>query len=252
MRCAVCDSKDHRDYNCPRPYCKFCLVVDRETPNCLKTEKAIQIESDTNSEDSEQYLRLKADSSDISIEWDRYDKRLQFSLFYSSERPKSYYQYACQYAWRAFIKGPRRLGTTSDLRERDLLELVDWHLFAASLPRSLLWGLSLAHDFHMTSYSTSCHSCMAVELYRQNPFSLSPTVNAIASIAELITKLYATVPVPFSLTNQSIQFISTESPSQACCPLVACFSRSPLLTLSAPHFIASHHLLTKVLQILGA
>jgi hypothetical protein len=52
MRCAVCGSRDHRDYQCPQPHCKFCLVVDHDTANCLQTENAIQIESDTGSEES--------------------------------------------------------------------------------------------------------------------------------------------------------------------------------------------------------
>jgi len=53
MRCAVCGSRDHRDYQCPQPHCKFCLVVDHETANCLQTKNTIHIESDTDSTENE-------------------------------------------------------------------------------------------------------------------------------------------------------------------------------------------------------
>lgn len=53
MRCAVCSSKNHRDYHCPHPHCKFCLVVDHKTANCPEMENIIQIESDRSSEQSE-------------------------------------------------------------------------------------------------------------------------------------------------------------------------------------------------------
>jgi hypothetical protein len=72
MRCADCGSKDHRDCNCQHQHCKFCLVVDHEKANCPKMEKAIQIESDTSSEGSEQQQRLQDNSSSIGIERDRY------------------------------------------------------------------------------------------------------------------------------------------------------------------------------------